>query len=166
MITENLSREEAIQKMIEIAETIKIAMLLTKLNSTPVSVNPMELRRIDNNGTIYFLSGLDSDHNSNIQQDKRSQLIFSHPSEMLYLSLYGTASLSTDAALITDLYTKEDDKWFEGNNDPNLSVIKFIPHESYYWDKRQNKFVQFLRQGTEAITGIEGNSDTKGKLDI
>lgn len=166
MKTQNLSEEESITKMRDLVETIKIAMLLTGLREVPVSTNPMETRKTDKDGAIWFLSSVQSDHYENIVKNPEVQVLYSHPDEMLYLSAFGSMTVEKDNTILKELYTTADDKWFQGVNDTDLCALKFSPSDAFYWDKQKNKFIQFIRKGTEVLTDGENINETKGKLEF
>ena len=65
-----------------------------------------------------------------------------------------------------DLYSKVDDTWFRGTDDPNLSAIKVNPEEAYYWDTKSNKYVSLFKMGVSAITGDQKDIGEKGKLEL
>lgn len=166
MKTDNLFDKEALEKLQSMAEGIKVAMLLTKLTKLPVHVNPMTTKKVDENGIIWFLSPLNSEHNINIQADHRVQLLYSDTDRQQYLSVYGKASVESHHNILKELYTKEDDKWFDGFDDSNLTAIKVIPSEVYYWDKSKNKFISILEGTVEAVTGESKDHFKKGKIEV
>jgi len=137
MKTEHLTHQESIDKLREIVENIEVPIMLSNLTSLPISANPMEVKTIDNDGGIWFLSSVTSDHYSNIVMDKRVQLLFSHPDKMQYLSLFGNAFIYTNKPLLEELYTAKEDQWFEGVNDVELIGIKVEPTSSFYWNKNK-----------------------------
>src|SRR5690606_15381637 len=118
---------------------------------------------VDNEGSIWFLSSVSSDHYSNIIADKRVQLIFSHPDEMQFLSLYGNAQIHTNKSLLEELYTAKEDQWFEGVNDVKLIGIKVEPTSSFYWDKKQNKFVEFFKN---LLNSDDSDNESMGRMNI
>ncbi len=166
MKTDNLFNKEALEKLQSMAEGIKVAMLLTNLKTTPINVNPMTTKKVDDDGAIWFLSPLNSDHNINIQTDNKVQLLYSDSDREQYLSVYGEASVASHHNILEELFTKEDNKWFDGFDDPNLTAIKIVPSEVYYWDKSQNKFISMLEGTVEAVTGESKNHFKKGKIDV
>jgi len=166
MKTEHLTHEESINKLREIVENIPVAILLSNLTSLPIGANPMEVKTVDNDGGIWFLSSLSSDHYINIVMDKRVQLLFSHPEEMQFLSLYGNAFIYTNKPLLEELYTAKEDQWFEGVNDEELIAIKVNPSSSFYWDKKQNKLVKFLRNLFSANSSDDSDNETKGRMNL
>lgn len=166
MSTENLNNTEALDKMRALVDDIKFAMLLTDLQTQPLSAIPMTTKRVDRNGHIWFLSGLNSDHNRNIVKSPSVQLLYSDPSDMEFISIYGKASVVTDKAALEDLYDKKDDAWFTGVDDPNLTALKIVPEEAYYWDTKQNKYISLFKMGIAALTGETADIGEKGKLNL
>lgn len=166
MSTKNLTSREALEKMTSLVDAIKTAMLLTDLKKQPISAIPMTTKQVDEEGDIWFLSGLKSGHNSNIVKNPQVQLLYSDPSAMEFISIYGVASVITDKEKLKKLYTHSDDAWFEGEDDPNLSALKITPKEAYYWDTKQNKFVGLFKMGLAAATGNKADVGEKGKLNL
>lgn len=164
MKTENLINKEAIQKLQSIAEENQTCMMLTHLEKQPIDANPMHTKKVHEDGTFWFLSPLNSSHNMNIQVDSSVQLLFSDIQNDNYLSVYGEATIETRHTILQELYSKDDDRWFDGVDDPNLTAIKVLPKEAYYWDKSQNKFLKLIEETIEAVTGNENDHYTKGKM--
>ena len=166
MSTKNLTSKEAIKKMTTLVDAIKTAMLLTDLKKQPISAIPMTTKEVDEDGDIWFLSGLKSEHNANIVKNPQIQLLYSDPSGMEFISIYGMATVITDKEKLKNLYTSLDDAWFEGKDDPNLSALKITPKEAYYWDTKQNKFISLFKMGLAAATGNKADLGEKGKLNM
>lgn len=166
MSTQNLTKLDARNKIAKMADRIDVAMLLTDLTTHPISTAPMSTKKVDHDGNIWFLSEKNSEHNDNIIKDSRVQLIYSDPSEMNFMSIYGRAEITSDPNAIEELYSKIDDAWFGGKSDPNITVLKVSPQEAYYWDTKQNKYISLLKIGAAAITGNQADIGKKGKLDL
>ncbi len=166
MSTEKLNKEESRKKLRQLVEDIKIAMMITGFNRKPISAVPMTSKKVDQEGNIWFLSLRNSDHNNDLLKNNDVQLLYSEPSDMEYLSVYGEAEITTQKSILDDLYNKADDNYFEGKNDPNLTAIKIKPQEAYYWDTKTNKYVTLLKMGVGAVTGNEQDIGEKGKLNL
>ncbi|CAN5323189.1 pyridoxamine 5'-phosphate oxidase family protein [soil metagenome] len=166
MSTENLTSDDALEKMTKLVTDIDYAMLLTDLSSQPISAVPMSTKKVDEDGDIWFLSGLNSEHNTNIVTSPEVQLLYSDVSDMEFISIYGRATIIADPDTLRDLYQKSDDAWFTGVDDPNLTAIKVVPQEAYYWDNKHNKYVSLFKMGVAAITGNKAEVGEKGKLDF
>lgn len=164
MSTKNLSNLEAQAKYKKLVDSIDFAMMLTHLDQTPLHAIPMSTKRVDDNGTTYFLSNENSEHNANIESDARCQLIYSEKHSMEFLSVYGKAIISKDKALIHSLYSSSDNNWFDGKDDSNITVITFHPEEGHYWDSKSNALVSLFKMGYGAITGEKMDVGESGSL--
>lgn len=164
MSQKDLYNNDAKKKITEMAKDIDFAMMATNLKQIPLSVIPMSTKKVDGEGNIWFLSGKDSDHNKDIENDPNAQLIYSDPGSMQFLSVYGRATITTQKGILEELYGKADDNWFEGVDDPNLTAISFKPSEAYYWDTKSNTLVSLFKMGVGAVTGDTQDVGKSGKL--
>tara|TARA_R100000306_G_scaffold5939_10_gene8434 strand:- start:6778 stop:7278 length:501 start_codon:yes stop_codon:yes gene_type:complete len=166
MSTKNLTSDEAKKKLKDMVEDIKIAMFTTRLDKQPLSVVPMHTKEVDKEGNIWFLSRNDSAHNSDLLKQSETQLLYSDPGSMKFVSVYGDAEIITDQAVLDDLYNKKDNAWFDGKEDPNLTAIKFAPKQAAYWNNDSNQLVTFLKLQAAAVTGDDKDIGTSGKMDL
>ena len=167
METENLISKEAIEKMTKLVQDIKVAFLLTALKKQPINAIPMITKKVDEQGNIWFLSRLDSEHNSNIAKDPQVQLLYSHPSNMEYLSVSGSASIVTDKKIIENFHSAEDDTWFKDADESNYSAIKIVPNEAYFWDSSGNTLNKLFKRGLANAKGEKPDIiEKKGKLTL
>lgn len=166
MSINNLNDNEALEKMAEMVNNIKFAMFLSALDEVPISAVPMTTKKVDEKGDIWFISSEKSEHNTNIHADSKVQLLYSDPSDMEFISIYGKAEITKDREVLEELYEKIDDNWFQGINDPNLSAIKVSPKEAYYWDRKENKYISLFKMGVAAATGEKADIGEKGKLNL
>ncbi|ROH99755.1 pyridoxamine 5'-phosphate oxidase family protein [Chryseobacterium daecheongense] len=158
MSTQNLTHLEAIKKIQELATNARICMFCTELEKVPVNSRPMTLKEADDSGNLWFISSEASNKNFEIKEDRRVQLFFMNNDDSQYLSVYGTASVYTDKATIEEKWSVMAKPWFDGKDDPNVSIIRVEPKDSYYWDTRAGKLVSLLSFVTSAITGIKTNN--------
>jgi general stress protein 26 len=167
MKTENLTSNEAIEKMRKLVEDIKIAFLLTDLKKQPINAVPMITKKVDEHGNIWFLSRLDSEHNSNIAKDPQVQLLYSDPSEMEYLSVFGNATIVSDKKIIKNFHSAEDDSWFRDADESKYSAIKIVPEEAYFWDSSENIFNKLFERGLANARGEKPDIiEEKGNLTL
>ena len=166
MSTENLNNKESWKKLRDLVDDIKVSMMLTGFNKKPINAIPMRSKRIDQDGNIWFLSLKTSEHNQEIEKNKDVQLLYSKPSDMEFLSVYGTAVITTDKKVLEDLYSKTTDNWFDGVDDPKMTAIKVTPQEAYYWDSKDNKYMTLLKLGVGAVTGKKQDIGEKGKMNL
>lgn len=166
MSQENLYSQQAIEKIKDIATDVDFCMLATNLTVQPISAVPMSTKKVDEQGNIWFLSNKNSDHNADISKDKNTQLLYSGTSDMKFLSVYGSAEIIHDRAIIKKLYASTDNAWFDGEEDPNITAIKFAPKQAAYWSNDDNKVVSLFKLAKAAITGEKVDMGTSGKMKV
>ena len=164
----NLTAIDAVEKIREIAKDANICMFVTDLSSLPLAGRPMATQEVDEQGNIWFMSDRNSDKNRHIEDDEQVQLFYSHTNNYEYLSIFGRAEIVNDRSKIEKLWTPMAKTWFkEGKDDPNISLIKVIPEDAYYWDTKNNKMVSLIKFAMGAI-GITPKDDggIEGKLKV
>lgn len=166
MSTENLSNKNAAEKIKAIVNSVDFAMMETNLGGRPSHIIPMSTKKVDDKGRIWFISNANSQHNKNIETNKESQLIYSNPSSMEFMTLYGKSWIMRDSKIIDEIYSKPDDAWFEGKNDPLVTAICFEPLDGQYWDTKHGALVSLFKVGVGLITGKEQDLGTTGSLKV
>lgn len=165
--TQNLIGEEAISKLQEIVKGSPNCMFATKLEQAPFHVIPMRVQEADYEGNLWFFSSKDSTHNAQINDDPRVQLIFANSPDMEFMTVFGTASVTTDKAQIDRLWDAMIGSWFEGGkDDPNVSLIRVQPAIAHYWDTEDGKLVTITKMLTRAVTGSDIDPGVEGKLNL
>ncbi len=166
MSRKDLSKEEAIAKLKELAEKIDFTMMATDLSNPPFHVIPMSTKKVDKEGNLWFLSDGSSEHNKHILEEERALLTYGNPSDFEFLSVYGQAIVTRNQQMIDELYSSSDDMWFDGKNDPNCTVIQIRPSDVRYWDSKNGKIISLLKMGVGAISGKQPDLSENGELDI
>ena len=164
----NLTADNAVEKIREIAKDANICMFVTDLSRLPLTGRPMATQEVDEEGNIWFMSDRSSDKNKEIDNDNKVQLFYSHTSNYEYLSIFGRAQIVNDRSKIEELWTPMAKTWFkEGKEDANISLIKVIPEDAYYWDTKNNKMVSLIKFAMGAI-GITPKNDggVEGRLKV
>jgi general stress protein 26 len=165
---EDLQGIEAGKKIKELAEKTNTCFFCTAItNGKPVSVRPMSVQKMDEQGNFWFLSANDSHKNAHIEADNKVQLLFMGSAHSDFLSIYGSASISTDKALIKELWEPIIKTWFtEGVDDPRITVIKVATEEGYYWDTKHGNAVAFIKIAAGAIMGKTLDDSIEGRVDV
>jgi len=164
----NLNNNEAIDKLKSLVEDIKICLFCTDLKTDDGSTcRPMSVIKVCDQGNIWFFSEKNSDKNKAILNDKNVQLFFSHPGKSSYLVVNGEAEIILDKTKIEELWTPVAKIWFkEGNDDPNISIIKVTPTTAYYWDTDGNKMINFIKMVASVVTGTNLVSGKEGTITV
>ena len=164
----NLTGTDAVEKIREIAEHANICIFVTDVSNIPLAARPMATQEVDDDGQIWFMSDKASVKNMQIENDDRVQLFYSNTSNYEYLSIFGHAEIVHDRKKIEELWTQMAKTWFkEGKDDPNISLIKVIPEDAYYWDTKNNKMISLIKFAMGAV-GITQKDDggIEGKLKV
>jgi general stress protein 26 len=163
---ENLSHAEAQEKIKDLIEKAKnTCFFCTNIRSgEPFATRPISVQQIDDDGTLWFLSAIDSHKNAQLLHDPNVQLLFKGSDYSDFLSLYGSAVVFRDEQKLEDLWEPILKTWFtEGKQDPRITIIQFTPEHGYYWDTKHAQIVAFTKQMIGAAIGktlddsIEGN---------
>lgn len=164
----NLHSHEAIEKLKDLVDDIKICLFCTNLKTDDGSTcRPMSAQEVDEEGNLWFFSGIDSDKNSEIKGDKNVRLFFSDPSKNSYLVVNGEAEIILERDKIEKYWTPLVKTWFkDGKDDPNISLLKVLPKNSYYWDVDGNRMINFAKMLISAVTGTNLVSSDEGSITV
>lgn len=164
--SKNLNGNEAFEKIKELGEKVKTCFMSTRSESPKLITRPMSALEVDQAGNIWFMSHKDSNKNREIQEKSTVDLLFSDPAGSHYLALTGEATISTDRTKIEDLWNPILKIWFDGPKDPNITLIKVLPTDGFYWDTKNNKAVQLVKMLAGMVTGKELDDSIEGNLGI
>ncbi len=130
-------------------------------------VRPMSIQKVEDNGTLWFLSAKDSHKNAEIEEDPSVRLFFQGSAHSDFLYLDGIAFISDDKARIKDLWEPILKTWFtEGENDPRISAIGVQPTEGYYWDNKHGNVVAGAKMMFGAVVGKTYDDSIEGKISV
>lgn len=165
----NLVSTDAIEKIKELATGADICMFTTSLSKLPLTARPMSTVNVDEEGNIWFISKKSSNKNSAIEEDGRVQLFYASRNSAEYLSVYGEASILIDKDLFKEKWVPEAKAWLSGGvDDPEMSLIKVSPVDSYYWDTKHSKYVALIKMAAAVVTGKQAKDDdgVEGKANV
>ena len=163
----DLSGTEAVAKIRELAEKGQNCFFCTSVSTKGSSgARPMNVRQVDNEGNLWFLSANDSHLNQEIAVDPIVKLYFQGAKHSDFLQLNGSATITTDRAKIEELWEPVIKTWFtEGQDDPRITVIKVIPNEGYYWDTKHGNAIA-IKMLIGAAIGQTLDDSIEGKLKV
>jgi general stress protein 26 len=128
---------------------------------------PMNIRQVDDQGSLWFLSSVDSHKNAEIAADPAVKLFLQGSTHSEFLHLSGQATITTDKAKIKELWTPILKTWFtEGEDDARITVIKIVPTDAYYWDNKHGKAVAGIKMLIGAAIGKTLDDSIEGKLNV
>lgn len=163
-----LEGKEAIHKLKHIATTAENCFFCTNIKTgLPVSVRPMSVLEVDDEGNLWFMSMKDSRKNEEIAADPFTHLFFQENKNSGFLNIYGTTEISTSQEKIDQLWNPLLKVWFQGGKDDiNISLLKIVPINVYYWDTKHGEVIAFAKMAASVITGKTMDDSVEGNLDF
>ena len=152
-------------KLFSLIEDINECMLVTDDTVVGMRARPMWLAGQDG-GQLYFFTQLDSDKVDEIYHDRTVCCAFSKPSDNAYVSATGKAAIERDMALKKKYYSKMQDAWFDGVEDPNCSLICVRVEAGEYWKDNDSKLVSFAKIAASTVTGDYYNDAENEKVTL
>lgn len=148
----NLSNEEAIAKLKELAEG-KMCLFCTRENGDLQS-RPMGATQVDESGDIWFFSPKSSNKNRQIEADPEVYLMFIESGKQHYLSLTTEVAVVVDQKKVDELWNDFMKAWFPGGKqDPEISLLRASVVKGHYWDEKDGHLIGMLKAGLKALTG-------------
>jgi general stress protein 26 len=127
----------------------------------------MNVRQVDDQGNLWFLSPVDSHTNEQVAIDPAVELFFQGSKHSDFLHLHGNATISTDRAKIEELWEPMIKTWFtEGKDDPRITVIKVSPTDGYYWDTKHGNAVAAVKMMIGAMVGKTLDDSIEGRVSV
>jgi general stress protein 26 len=93
---------------------------------------PMAIADLSDDGTLWFLSDVDSTKVLEIREDSRAMI--SLQSGRQFVTINGHFQLLADRAKVDRIWKESYRVWFSGKRDPELVLLRFTPFDAEYWD--------------------------------
>jgi general stress protein 26 len=165
---ENLNREDGIIKLKKMVDDVKYCFFSTDLkNENEPTSTVMTAQTVDDQGNIWFVSGINSDRNQDIKSNNKVQLYFSCPEKDTYLTVVGNASIIIDKAKFAELWNPSLKIWFQdGIDDKNISLLKVETKTANYWDNESGKMINFYKMISAVLTGDSLDTASHGTIKL
>ena len=166
-VREDLRGAAAVAQIKEIVEKAENCFFCTEAGSGEPHARPMNVRRVDEDGTLWFLSASDSHKNQEVEEDCSVRLYFQGSTHSDFLELDGESSITRDRKTIEELWKPTIRNWFPGGvDDPRITAIKFVPTGGYYWDTKHGNAVAAVKIWIGAATGKTLDDSVEGNLEV
>ena len=131
------------QKLVLIARSFRTAMVTTRgLDGTP-HTRPMSVARIDDNGDMWFATGINSTKFSEIEANSQTSIVMQ--SGLCFAAFSGTAEGVVDRYLARKLWKEAWRPWFPGGpTDPELKLMCVHLDHGEYWDLTGLRGVRYV----------------------
>ena len=140
-------------KLWDMIESIEYAMLVTEdgdqLRSRPMAVSQKEF-----DGKLWFFTRASSHKVTELAQDQRVNLAYSHPGKQNFVSVSGVAKLNQDRAAIEQHWSEPLRTWFpKGKDDPEIALLEVTVQQAEYWDAPSSTMLHAYGYVKAAVTG-------------
>lgn len=163
MSDKTLSREETIDSLWKLAESIEYCMFVTwdgeRQRARPLASRP---KREEN--VIYFLSDVEGDKDNQIENFPKVTLAYADNHTHDYLTVTGTAVVSNDREKIKELWTNADRAFWDDADDPSIRLITVTPEDAELWIG-PNRLVAGAKMAAAALTGAKPDMGENVKVD-
>lgn len=165
---EDLQGPQAVRKIKEMVEQAENCFFCSAVRAGDSNGDrPMNVRQVDDEGNLWFLSASDSLKNQELAADPSVRLYFQGSEHADFMQLNGQATISRDHQKIKELWSPILKTWFtEGEDDPRITVIRVTPTEGYYWDTKHGLGVASVKMLIGAALGKTMDDSVQGRLDV
>ena len=149
------------EKLKELIDEIKIGMLTTHDDDGSLRSRPLQTRKVEDDGSIWFFTSRTSPKVAEASADGwRVNVSYARPDKMDYVSVTGRATLIDDPEKMKALWTKWVEVFFpKGLDDPDLALLRVDIEKAEYWDSpgtalgRAYAIAKALATGNKDATG-------------
>ena len=165
---QNLNGADAVARIRDVVDKAKTCFFSTAVAKGPShGTRPMNVRKVDDEGNLWFLSADDSHKNLELQSNIAVELYFQGSPHSEFLHLRGHAAISRDKDKIKELWEPIIKTWFTGGvDDPRITVIKVTPEEGYYWDNKHGDMVAGVKMLVGAAVGKTLDDSIEGQINV
>lgn len=166
-MSENTLRLMSLNKLKEKIEDIEICMFSTVEPNGKIISRPMATRKMDPDGTLWFFTNELSAKADDVDIYENVNLAYANVGSQSYVSISGSAELVKDRMIIDKLWSPMLKAWFPGGlEDPNLALLKVIPHTAEYWNATANKMEQMLNVAKAIMKGRQYEAGEHGQINL
>ena len=152
---------DPVRKVAELIKDVRTAMLVTIGNDGKPHSRPMATQEADFDGSVYFLTDIESAMVMEIATNPTVAIAYSAPGKETYVSLTGQAGIFNDRGRIRDYWSAFMKAWWDGPEDPRIRVLKVDVEQAEYWDTPGGKVASLLAMVKSAVTGKNADQDNE-----
>lgn len=155
----------AAEKVKDLIGDERLAMLTTVDSDGKLVSRPMALQRLDDDGTLWFLTDDTSPKARQLVRDNRTNLAFQ--SRGTWISVSGSAEIVEDRQTIEELWNKGAEAWFpDGPSTPEVAALRIDPDTAEYWDAPGGRVSSVLAYAKAKLTGDRPNIGEAKVVDL
>jgi general stress protein 26 len=120
---------------------------------------PMTAQVIDDRSPIWFFTSRDNALVANLKPGNRAIGAFSAKDHQLFATVHGSLAVDHNREMIDRLWNPFIAAWFEGKDDPSLTLLRFDADSAEVWLNENN-----LLAGVKMLLGVDPKKDYKDKV--
>ena len=148
-------------ELYELVGKIEVAMLTTRRPDGSLVSRPMATQEREPIADLWYVTDIESHKLDELEHDSNVNLAFFDTKSWEWISVSGTATISTDREQIRALYKPDWKVWFGevdevrdgGPDDPRLALILVDAHTAIYMKREKSKPVVLFELARSLVTG-------------
>lgn len=153
--------QQRVVEMLHDFDTVMLGTYDAHGASPQLHARPMAVGKVRDDGTIYFVTSLDS-RKVDEAAAQPSGVVLAQSSRR-FLTLHGTFRISNDGSALKDVWSKSMDVWFDGPDDPKACLLIFRPVEAELWDASGARGIKYLFEAAKALLTGDKPPQTDGE---
>lgn len=156
-MTSNTDPRDQREHLWSMIKDLKFAMFTTRhptnghLHARPMTT---QNKKLDEDDRLWFFMSRKSDSVDDLAAEPNVNISYADSGKDSYVSVAGTASVSSDKVKARALWNKMTEAWFPGGvDDPDLALVEVVITHAHYWDVKENKLTQLFKMAKAAVTG-------------
>ncbi len=134
--------------LFELLREFDTATVITRTRTGELHGRPMAVAEVADDGTLWFITGVDSTKVLEIRDDSRAMI--SLQSSRRFVTINGHFELVADRAKVAALWKEPYRVYFDGQGDPEIVLLRFTPFDAEYWDNAGARGIKHAFEAAKA----------------
>jgi general stress protein 26 len=168
------TQQKRLEELYTLIERIETAMLTTRRDDGRLVSRPMATQERAPVADLWFVADIESDKMTELENDPNVNLAYFDTGSYEWVSVSGSARISTDRETIRSLYQPDWRAWFGeidnvrdgGPNDPRLGLILVDAESVVYMKQEKSKPMVLFEVAKGMITGDTPDIGEVRRVDI
>jgi general stress protein 26 len=158
--------DDHLDRVWDIIAKAGVCMMTTQF-AGGLRARPLEARPDRDAGVVLFVTDVRGAKDDEIAAHPRQVgLVFIDQRQKAYLSLSGHAGVMHDTESARRIWRSTDDAWWDGPDDPNVRVLRFVPDTAELWDGPASRAVAAYEFAKARATGEKPDLGENRKVTV
>ena len=145
----------------ELLHEFETATVITRSRTGELHGRPMAIADIDDEGTLWFITKVDSTKVLEVRDDSRAMISLQNAQK--FVTMNGHFELVSDRRKVDSIWKESYRVWFDGQTDPELVLLRFTPFDAEYWDNAGARGIKHALSAAKAY--LKGQKLDPGEFD-